>query len=178
MPYSNLEKALDRISQDKTGPGEDLMLSDDFALLLHEAPSIERVLTEDLPYTPEVKAILEEQCLKLNLDPMAMAAELHKALDADGFLISSDMSPRGRVMGFIYSQKMSPVGRGLYDALKLSQTLTDDQKRLLEKVCQKMGQPDWLEIIEEETAAREQEYAQNSPATDDNPLASQGGTLP
>lgn len=175
---NSLQKDLQKLKQQKSEPHGDLLLSDDIALLMQESPLISQVIAGDQPYTSVIEEILREQAEKLGLDVAAMTAELQKALDCDGFLISSDMSPRGRVMSFIYSQRMGPATRGLYDALMLTQPLTDDQKLLLERVCQKMGQPDWPEIIEEETAAREQEYAQNSPATDDNPLASQGGTLP
>ncbi len=175
MAYDSLEKALDRIGQEKKDDFDGLCISDNLALLMENYPIIDQVFSEDHPYDQQVKEILQAGCQKLGLDAGKMEQELQAARECDGFLLSNDMSPTGRVMSFMCSKKLGPTAQGLYDALKLNQPLTDEQKLILEKICPKMGHPDWYEIIvegiEEEIAAREQGYEQQSPASD-------GGSLP
>ncbi len=177
----DLQKLKDRKNEEQQNEG-DCFLSADLALLMHEVPLIEKVVCGDLPFTSEVKEILQEQCLKLGLDAGKMEQELQAAMECDGFLLSNDMSPTGRVMSFMYSKKLGPAARGLYNALKLNQALTDEQKTLLEKICIKMGQAGWFEAIlggiEEDQAARVQEHAQYSPATNDKLLPGQGLRIP
>ncbi len=178
---NHLQKELQNLKNQKSkqDEGEDLFLSNNLALLMYEAPLIEKVICDDLPYSSEVRSILQEQCYKLDLNPMAMEKELLQSAECEGFLFYNDMSPRGQLMTFMCSKELGPKAQGLYDALKLTQALTDDQKTLLQKICIKMGHPDWPELIiddiEEEIAAREQGYEQQSPATGDRSLP---GRLP
>jgi len=162
MAYDSLEKALNRIGQEKKDDSDSLGISDDLALLMYEYPIIDKVFSEAHPYNQEVREILQSGSHKLGLDAGKMEQELQLVLEADvSFLLCNDMSPRGRVMTFMVSKKMGPKARDLYNSLNQKHALTDGQKLILQKICQKMGHEDWYEIIlediEKEIAAREQD---------------------
>lgn len=91
------------------------------------------------------------QVVSIQKQLQKLKSQQQKSQQSEDFiLVDCSETPIGQVLSFLSTKSLGPAGLALADALYLSRPLTDNQLDLLQKVLDKMGHPEYMEVILQE----------------------------